>query len=62
MPQIYPNTASITPGDTITFHVSSKKSEFRIDIYRQGATLDLMASPSFQGGTSCDPVSTAPSV
>src|SRR5262249_39385011 len=50
MPQLYPNVGSVRPCEIIRFHVSSRTSKFRIDIYRQGATLQLMTSETYEGG------------
>lgn len=52
MAQIYAGLASVNPGDRIPLHVSSENSKFRVDFYRQGTTLQLVGSQSFQGGTS----------
>ncbi|KWK76864.1 N,N-dimethylformamidase beta subunit family domain-containing protein [Burkholderia ubonensis] len=39
MIQGYPDDASAFPGDTITFHVATDAPQFRIEFFRQGATL-----------------------
>ena len=39
MIQGYSDNTSAYPGDTITFHVATDAPEFRIEFYRQGATL-----------------------
>ncbi len=44
MIQGYSDNSSAFPGDTITFHISTDAPQFRIDFYRQGATLDFQLS------------------
>jgi len=39
MIQGFPFRPSVFPGDTLTLHVSTDAPQFRVDIYRQGATL-----------------------
>lgn len=39
----YPSAPSASPGETLLFHVSTDAPEFRIEIYRQGASLDFAA-------------------
>jgi hypothetical protein len=36
----YPRTASVRPGEAVTLHVSTDRPRFRIELYRQGATLE----------------------
>jgi hypothetical protein len=42
MIQGYPRQPSVRPGETLTLHVSTDHSAFRVDFYRQGATLTPM--------------------
>ncbi len=39
----YPRTAGVRPGATLTLHVSTDRPAFRVEVYRQGATLERMA-------------------
>jgi hypothetical protein len=39
----YPRAASVRPGATLTLHVSTDRPSFRVEIYRQGASLEHMA-------------------
>jgi hypothetical protein len=56
MIQGYPDDASAFPGDTITFHVATDAPQFRIDFYRQGATLQSTGvSTSWLKGSPGDP-------
>src|SRR6266496_996849 len=41
MIQGYPDQPSVLPGGTLTLHVSTDASQFRVDFYRQGQTLEL---------------------
>ena len=51
----YPGASSIFPGETLFFHVSTDAPQLRIELYRQGARLELKAcSPWFQGRHSPD--------
>jgi hypothetical protein len=54
MIQGYPDNSSALPGDTITFHVSTDAPQFRIDFYRQGATLDFQLSTDWMAGVFAD--------
>jgi hypothetical protein len=55
MIQGYSDESSAFPGNTITFRVSSPDaSQFRIDFYRQGATLDFQLSGSWMQGSPAD--------
>jgi hypothetical protein len=46
----YPDAPSHFPGETVFFHVSTDAPKFRIELYRQGVTLDLQGcSPWFEG-------------
>jgi hypothetical protein len=40
----YPDNASIDPGKTIHFHVSTTAPKFQIELYRQGAALSLVTT------------------
>jgi len=51
MARIYPNVVSVEAGCAIVLHVSSATSQFRVDFYRQGATLVHVASQAFQGAS-----------
>jgi hypothetical protein len=42
MIQGYPRQPSVRPGGTLTLHVSTDQPHFRVDVYRQGATLAPM--------------------
>ena len=44
MIQGFPFQSSLFPGDTLTLHVSTDAPQFRVDIYRQGASLAFMFS------------------
>jgi hypothetical protein len=44
MIQGFPFQSSLFPGDALRLHVSSDAPEFRVDIYRLGATLHLVLS------------------
>lgn len=46
----YPSTPSLFPGETIFFHVSTDAAEFRIELYRVGAPLELQASSGWLPG------------
>lgn len=51
----YPGAPSLFPGETLFFHVSTDAPQIRIELYRQGATLELQGrSPWFQGRRSAD--------
>jgi N,N-dimethylformamidase beta subunit-like protein len=51
----YPGVPSLFPGETLLFHVSTDAPQIRIELYRQGATLELKArSPWFPGKRSPD--------
>ena len=51
----YPGNPSIFPGKVMTFHVSTDAPQLRIELYRQGAELELKArSPWFPGRHSPD--------
>ena len=51
----YPGTPSIFPGETLFFHVSTDAPQLRIELYRQGVTLELVArGPWFPGRRSPD--------
>jgi len=39
----YPSAPGVFPGQTVLFHVSTDAPEFRIELYRQGATLERVA-------------------
>ena len=36
----YSRTASVQPGETLTLHVSTDRPGFRVEVYRQGPTLE----------------------
>src|SRR6267378_3720259 len=38
----YPVPSSILPGEELIFHVSTDRPQFRVEIYRQGASLIRM--------------------
>lgn len=38
----YPRTVSVRPGETLTLHVSTDHPRFRVEVFRQGATLERM--------------------
>jgi hypothetical protein len=40
MIRAYPRTLSLRPGESLTLHVSTDRPRFRIEFYRQGATLE----------------------
>lgn len=44
MIQAFPLHSSIFPGDTLMLHVSTDAPQFRVDLYRQGASLELVLS------------------
>jgi hypothetical protein len=44
MIQGFPLQSTIFPGDTLTLHVSTDAPQFRVDLYRQGSSLELMFS------------------
>lgn len=46
----YPSTPSARAGETLYFHVSTDAPEFRIDVYRQGATLEFCGSSAWFPG------------
>lgn len=49
--QAYPARLSLDPGETLVLHVSTEMPEFRVQIYRQGATLQWFATSEwFAGG------------
>jgi hypothetical protein len=51
----YPGAPSIFPGETLFFHVSTDAPQIRIELYRQGAKLELQArSPWLPGSRSPD--------
>jgi hypothetical protein len=50
MIQGYPDQATVMPGNTITLRVSTDAQAFRVEFYRQGATLDYMAVSDWQDG------------
>jgi hypothetical protein len=55
MIQGYADESSAFPGETITFRVSSPDaSQFRVDFYRQGASLDFQLSSSWMQGSPAD--------
>jgi hypothetical protein len=54
MIQGYPDTPSVFPGDTIQFRVSTDAPQFRIDFYRQGASLDSQLSTGWLPGAFAD--------
>jgi hypothetical protein len=39
----YPRAPSIRPGETLTLHVSTDSPRFRVEVYRQGPTLERVA-------------------
>jgi hypothetical protein len=51
MIQGYPDQSSVFPGHSITVRVSTDALWFRIDAYRQGATLSLVSSSAWLAGT-----------
>ena len=48
--QAYPDASSIFPDSTLVFHVSTQSPQFRIEFYRQGSYLELMAQSSLYPG------------
>jgi hypothetical protein len=46
----YPSAPSVSPGETLFFHVSTDAPEFRIEVYRQGATLSFVAATDWIAG------------
>lgn len=50
MVQGYPHWPSVSPGDTLTLHVSTDQPQFSIDFYRQGQTLAIMGNLPVQYG------------
>lgn len=50
MAQLYVDSPSIAPGDTLWLRVSSNEDRFRVDFYRQGVQLDLAGSASYVDG------------
>jgi hypothetical protein len=50
MIQGYPDPPSVFPGDTLTLHVSTDAPQFRVDFYRQGATLVFKLSSDWYTG------------
>jgi hypothetical protein len=54
MIQGYPDDASAFPGQDLVFHVSTDAPQFRIDFYRQGATLDFKHSTLWMKGVFAD--------
>jgi hypothetical protein len=38
----YPRHPSVRPGETLTLHVSTDSPHFRVEVFRQGARLELM--------------------
>jgi hypothetical protein len=46
----YPETVTVSPGDTLVLCVSTDHPRFRVDFYRQGASLDLMGRNEWQDG------------
>jgi hypothetical protein len=50
MAQIYTGGPSVEAGSPLALHVSSATSTFRVDFYRQGATLVKVGSAAFTGG------------
>jgi hypothetical protein len=51
MIRAYPRYPSIHPGETLTLHVSTDSPQFKVEFFRQGATLTRMpmASPPLAG-------------
>lgn len=47
----YPSAPSLFPGETILFHVSTDAVEFRVELHRVGATLELQGSSVWLPGT-----------
>jgi hypothetical protein len=47
----FPGSPSVFPGETILFHVSTDAPEFRIELYRQGATLTRQGCSGWFPGT-----------
>ena len=39
----YPGTPSLYPGDQLVLHVSTDAPRFRVELWRQGGTLEHMA-------------------
>ncbi|HEX6161145.1 MAG TPA: N,N-dimethylformamidase beta subunit family domain-containing protein, partial [Thermoanaerobaculia bacterium] len=54
--QAYPGQLSIDPGETLTLHVSTDMPEFRVQIYRQGATLEWYHTSDWMPGGYYQPV------
>jgi hypothetical protein len=48
--QGYADQTSIYPGQTVTLHVSTDAPAFRVEFYRQGATLDLQMTSDWLAG------------
>jgi hypothetical protein len=46
----YPESVSVSPGDTLTLCVSTDHPWFRVDFYRQRINLDPLGSNEWRGG------------
>jgi Carboxypeptidase regulatory-like domain len=46
----YPETVTVSPGDTLILCVSTDHPRFRVDFYRQGVNLDFMGSNEWLDG------------
>ncbi len=51
----YPARPSVKPGEVLTLHVSTHAPAFRVDFYRQGATLELVGSSPWYPGKFAPP-------
>ncbi len=54
MIQGYPEQTSLFPGDRLGLYVSTDAPQFRVDFYRQGATLDFQLSSDWMTGKFAD--------
>ncbi len=50
MIQGFPDNASVFPGDTINFYISTDAPQFKIELYRQGVNLELVSTIAAQAG------------
>jgi hypothetical protein len=50
MPMGYPDQPSVIPGGVLQLHVSTEAPTFRVDLFRQGRTLEFKHSSPWYGG------------
>ncbi len=51
----YPARPSVKPGEVLALHVSTRAPWFRVEFYRQGATLELVDTSAWQRGQYAPP-------